>query len=252
MKSSSKENWKSYGQNDPYFGVLSDEKFRKGNLQEDSLMEFFQSGEEFIEATESRLASVFGESLEEKRILDFGCGVGRLTIPFARKTNKQVIGLDVSEGMINEAEVNRSRLALEKLSFVHFHGSQMPAFEKFDFINSYIVFQHIEPKIGYSLLEQLCEKVKLGGIVQFQLTYGHSLPTLKYWNFFMRTNSSLYNFFYTFLKRRRLKAEPVMQMNHYRPEKLIKLFSEYTNRIHLEPTNHGGHLGAIYFFKIDK
>jgi len=41
--------WQEWGENDPYFGVYTNEKFRLENLTADSKNEFFASGEKYIQ-----------------------------------------------------------------------------------------------------------------------------------------------------------------------------------------------------------
>ncbi len=231
--------------------MLSDEKYKSQNITEQDLQEFFSSGKLFVMDTEKRIKQCFDQSLSECSILDFGCGVGRLVIPFAKHSNQKVVGLDVSTDIIEKANVHKSEMNIQNLELRVFDGITLPPLPPFDFINSYIVFQHIEPSLGYLLLSQLLDKLKSGGILQVQITYGHTLPKLKYWNFFLRGKIPLYNYLYSLIKSRKLGSEPVMQMNHYSPQKLFGLFSQYSKSVQVEFTNHGGHLGAYYLLKKD-
>lgn len=251
MEFSSLHNWKKLGKQDPYYGVLSDEKYKSQNITEQDLQEFFLSGNLFVEDTENRIRHYFDQSLSNCSILDFGCGVGRLVIPFAKLSNQKVVGLDVSADIIEKANVHKSEMDIQNLELRVFDGITLPPLPPFDFINSYIVFQHIETSLGYLLLSQLLAKLKNGGILQVQITYGHTLPKLKYWNFFLRGKIPLYNYLYSLIKSRKLDTEPVMQMNHYSPQKLFGLFSQYSKSVQVEFTNHGGHLGAYYLLKKD-
>ena len=252
MKLSSTEHWKSYGKTNPYFGVLSDDKYKTDNMTEDSLAEFFESGESFVKETEERLNLSFQESLANKSILDFGCGVGRLSLAFGKVPGSTVTGIDISQEMLAEAQRNGDSLGLTNVKFHQYNGYELLLTEKFDFINSYIVFQHIERPTGFRLLNELCQGMNMGAIAQLHLTYGHNLGKMKYLNFYLRTNSSLYNFLYSLLRLGKLKPELVMQMNQYQPEKVFEVVARYASKIHVEFTNHGGFFGAIYSFKRDK
>lgn len=251
MKLGSIKNWKRLGKLDPYYGVLSEEKFKTKNISEETLLEFFSSGESFVKETESRINKFFDRSLAECSIFDFGCGVGRLVIPFARLTTKEVFGADVSPDIIDKAIAHKKALNLQNLELLTYNGMVLPRLPQFDFINSYIVFQHIETPLGFSLLQQLFDTLKIGGMIQVQITYGHKLPTLAYWNFFFRGKFSVYNYIYSLLKNRTMDTEPIMQMNHYSPRKLFDLFSRYTTSVQVEFTDHGGHLGAYYLMRRD-
>jgi SAM-dependent methyltransferase len=249
MRSESGENWKNFGKNDPYFGVLSDEKFRLEKLSEETLAEFFQTGEAYVNQTRKRIQTIFGKDLSGCSILDFGCGVGRLSIPFARLTTKDVCGIDISEDIIKRAIAHQSALGLKNLVFKSYDGLHLNREAAYDFINSYIVFQHIEPSKGMVILKQLFQSLNPGGILHVQITYGHRLPLASYINFYLRTNFRPYNFVYSSLKHRRFSSEATMQMNHYDPKKLFDLFSKFSDRVHVEFTDHGGHLGAFYMVK---
>lgn len=246
MRSESGENWKLFGKNDPYFGVLSEEKFRMEKLSEETLAEFFQTGEAYVNQTRKRIQSIFGKDINGLSVLDFGCGVGRLSIPFAQLTTKVVCGIDISEDIINRATAHQTVLGLKNLVFKTYDGQHLDDGATYDFINSYIVFQHIEPKKGMALLKQLIQILNPGGILHVQITYGHRLPLASYINFYLRTNFRPYNFIYSSLKHRKFRSEATMQMNHYDPKKLFDLFSKFSDQVHVEFTDHGGHLGAFY------
>lgn len=249
MKTKTVDTWKHFGKEDPYYGVLSDQKYKSENISSEDLRGFFATGEEFVAETLQRINRLYGSDLSNSAILDFGCGVGRLAIPFSFVTNKKTVGIDVSPEILEKAKVHAMEMEAEHVEFLLSEGKTLPQTDKFDFINSYIVLQHIETKIGMSLIQKLLEKLEIGGIVQIQATYGNNWPKIKYYHYYLRANYSLYNFVYSSLKNRNLKAEPMMQMNPYDPKVLFKLFSKYSNSIHIELTDHTGFLGASYMFK---
>lgn len=139
--------WKEYGDFEPYYGVLTHDRFLRKNLTDEVLEEFWDTGRLFINQAWAEVQRIFGER-HPKSAIDFGCGVGRLTRAIA-EIAEAVTGVDVSPGMIEEG---RSR-ALSNMSF----ETQIPD-GPFDWINSYIVFQHIPPSRGYELLEQLLSR----------------------------------------------------------------------------------------------
>src|SRR5271157_22809 len=100
--------------------------------------EFFATGKEIVVALEMELKRLRGR----EAALEIGCGPGRLMRPLSRHFG-EIHGVDVSDRMI--------RMAGERLRNTpnaHAHrtsGSDLALFpdEKFDFVYSYAVFQHI-------------------------------------------------------------------------------------------------------------
>src|SRR5919199_4349534 len=95
--------WEKFVREDPYFGVLADEKFTREQLEQNR-DEFFASGEGAVMLMIERFERHFGP-LRRERALDHGCGVGRLSLALARRF-EQVVALDVSPSMLAEARPN--------------------------------------------------------------------------------------------------------------------------------------------------
>jgi len=94
--------WEAFAAREPYFAVLTAPRFLHANLTADSVREFFQSGETLVDWTlrtiELRLAPEFAPMTT----LEYGCGVGRLAIPFARRPGS-VTAVDRSPAMLERA-----------------------------------------------------------------------------------------------------------------------------------------------------
>src|ERR1043165_6842382 len=73
-----------FGRIDPYFGVLAQPQFHSTALDASSREEFFELGAAEIRDTLDTMRQLVGDDLRIERALDFGCGVGRLTIPLPR------------------------------------------------------------------------------------------------------------------------------------------------------------------------
>lgn len=245
----SKQDWKTYGDEDPFYGVLSDEKYKYKNLDDSGYAEFYRTGREYVVETGHRISATFGRDITKMDVLDFGCGVGRLALPFAQKTSGNVTGLDVAPGMIKIANEQKDIHQVNNLTYHTYSGREIPDLGKFDLVNSYIVIQHIEPLIGYSLINQLCQRTKVGGIIHLQMPFSHNIPKLQYLKFYLKVHSNLYNRVTNLMKTGKFRRSPVMQMNYYDPAKLSLIFDKYTDKVHTESTDHGGHLGSFYFFE---
>jgi tRNA/tmRNA/rRNA uracil-C5-methylase (TrmA/RlmC/RlmD family) len=97
--------WEEWGRRDPYFGVITNPKFRRSELNDHSKREFFESGQSHAHGVLTTIRRFIDPGFAPRTVLDFGCGVGRLLIPFA-KVADEVVGLDVSPSMLKEARRN--------------------------------------------------------------------------------------------------------------------------------------------------
>ena len=50
----------------------------------------------------------FMKKKSKKRILDVGCGFGRVSIPLVKETNNTLVGLDISVDMLKNARKNKN------------------------------------------------------------------------------------------------------------------------------------------------
>jgi 2-polyprenyl-3-methyl-5-hydroxy-6-metoxy-1,4-benzoquinol methylase len=159
---STDEVWKTYGRDDPYFGVLSYNEYNRENLSAAALEKFFASGEGAIAHLVSRIEQM-GIELRTGRALDFGCGVGRLTIPLAYRF-RETIGVDVSEGMLAECRKNLEQRQLESVTL----SQEIPDLQ-FDLIHSALVLQHINAARGAGIISDCWSRVSPGGLLAVQL-----------------------------------------------------------------------------------
>ena len=152
--------WERWGQFDPYYGVLAEDRFSAGNIDANRAA-FFASGEQLITQLVDRFERHFGP-LEFGRVLDHGCGVGRLSIPLASRF-REVVALDVSPAMLAEAEANTAQAGAGNVTYVLADDGLANAPGEYDFVNSYIVLQHVPVKRGIPIMLALLDKVRPGG-----------------------------------------------------------------------------------------
>src|SRR5579859_5974028 len=109
--------WRKIGETDPYFGVLDHPKYHLDNLTDDVRAEFFASGVYHVKHISQIIREHIAPQFQPARVLDFGCGVGRLVIPFSEWATV-VTGVDVSEAMLNEARHNCNSRNISNVTFV--------------------------------------------------------------------------------------------------------------------------------------
>jgi SAM-dependent methyltransferase len=102
-------------------------------------------------------------------MLEIGCGIGRMTAYFA-ELFRSVHGLDISPEMIAQAEKNLA--GYDNITLHTGNGCDLSGFEDgfFDFVFSYIVFQHIpDPAITVRYIEETGRVLRNGGHFYFQV-----------------------------------------------------------------------------------
>jgi SAM-dependent methyltransferase len=237
--------WEEWGRRDPYFGVITDPKFRSAGINENAKQEFFASGEAHVHGVLSIIRKHIDPGFMPRAVLDFGCGVGRLLIPFA-KVAQEVVGLDVSPSMLQEARRNCDEHGLQNVRLFRSDDDLSTPTDPFDLIHSCIVFQHIPVERGRALFEKLLQQLRVGGVGAIQLTYsktrfastyGLAPPELPRGG--------------TPNPRASTDADPLMQMNPYNLNEILFLMQRRgILQFHAEYTDHGGELGVFLFFQI--
>lgn len=152
--------WQKWGRDDPYFGVLADPRFVTAGIAA-RRDDFFATGETYVGHLLRRYEARFGP-LARGRALDHGCGVGRLTLPFAARFDA-VVAVDVSPAMLDEAAANASRGGHGNVDFAAADDALGAARGRFDFVNSHLVLQHVPVRRGMPIIEALVERVAPGG-----------------------------------------------------------------------------------------
>ncbi len=181
------------------------------------------------------------------RVLDFGCGVGRLTIPLASRS-ENVTGIDVSPSMLREAEKNCSERKAVNADFRPGLDS-LGSDQRFDFINSYIVLQHIPPDKGHAVITRLLEKLSPGGCGAIHMTYHDGSSLRGVITGFLRKKIQVFNYVFNLIKGDPMR-KPYMQMNAYNMNGVLwELQNIGCVDFHSLFTFHGGHGGQILLFR---
>lgn len=249
MSVNSDKAWKAYGKKDPYFGVLTHEKFKDANLTEEHKKEFFDTGRKYANRIFRLIHKHFDAEFNPKSILDFGCGTGRLTLGFAPNTPR-VVGIDVSENMLEEARVNAQILGQPHIEFALSDDTlSAVANEQFELVNSYIVLQHINLDRGMKIIKELIDRIKPGGYGVLQINYtcnkGRKLKVIDYFRYRIPLVHGLMN-----MMQGDPYSKPLMQMNCYNMNDVFTLMqqSDIPNS-HMAFEKHGNCWGVTMVFK---
>ena len=204
-----------------------------------------------------------------RRILDFGCGVGRVLVPFAESTD-EVVGVDISPSMLAEARRNCEARTLANVSLLPSDDTLSSVDGTFDLVHSCIVLQHIEVNRGRALFAELVRRVRPGGCGALHVTiawdahantFGQPPPvvplqpqgplssvrtTLRQWLVPVAPSAPP-----EASTQGKKESDPEMQMNYYSLSELVFILQRAgVVRFHTELTDHGGAIGAFLFFQI--
>ena len=219
--------WNTLGETQPYFAVLTADRFLTERMSDTDREAFFASGE----ADVAQIFDLIG--IQPKSALDFGCGVGRLTKALTKRVDR-VAGVDAAESML--------RIARENVPNATF-STAIPN-ERFDLIVSLIVFQHIPVKRGEALLDELLARLENGGVAALHFTFRRpgSFPRRV-----ARQIRGRVPLVHRIAQRvRGERRMPYMQMNEYDFDRILAIIRRHgCHEPRIIPTNHGGVEGAI-------
>lgn len=127
---------------------------------------FFAGGEEAVAIFEREL----GFTVRGDRLVDLGCGVGRLTRVLAKRA-REVVALDVSPEMLARAKEHNPHL--DNVRWVHGDGASLAGIEDgwADGVFSHVVFQHIpDAAITLGYVAEIGRVLAPGGWAAFQVS----------------------------------------------------------------------------------
>lgn len=235
---------------DPYYAVLNEDGFRRDRAADDARARFDRSGEEDVAETLAEIRELIDPHFRPSRALDFGCGVGRLTVPLARACD-HVIGVDISPRMLEEARRNCEASGVDNVALATSEAffAAAPAAPNLEFVHSYIVFQHIPPRAGLWLAESLVRRLVPGGVGALHFTYDRRASGARRIIHRLRRAVPGVNLLANLVQHRPLR-EPLIPMYRYPLGALFALLGDCgCQRVHARLTDHGGHLGVMLLFR---
>mmetsp|Transcript_102435 Transcript_102435/g.293880 ORF Transcript_102435/g.293880 Transcript_102435/m.293880 type:complete len:483 (-) Transcript_102435:55-1503(-) len=162
--------WNLMGKTDAWWSVLTD--FPRGaDIPEDDKRKFYESGKVHIAYVWQTLG---GRPFDRSQsVLDFGCGVGRLAFAFADVFGS-VACVDQSFYHLRLAEAEwkiRGGQQPAKINFTSSGPDLLSAVngQRFDFVHSVVVLQHMVSPLQTVYLAQFCDVLKHGGRAWIQI-----------------------------------------------------------------------------------
>ena len=159
--------WSIFGRDTPWWSVHT--HFRKGkSLTSSEKLAFYSSGEEHVGTALAQLEARHGVIGPQSSVLDFGCGLGRLALAFARRPFARVVCVDQSIHHLRRARLEIEGLnatAATRIAYAVSTPDLLGALrgERFDVVHSVIAMQHMVAPLQAVYLEQLCDALRPGG-----------------------------------------------------------------------------------------
>jgi SAM-dependent methyltransferase len=160
-----RRDWTTLGAADPLWAVHVAPDKRGGQWD---VEEFLALGRQDV-ATAREWLRALGLPVTWRRVLDFGCGAGRLSQALAEHA-EEVVGVDVSEPMLATAgKLDRSG---GKCRFVHNDVPDLSRFAagEFDLVYSELVLQHLPLDAIEAYLAEFMRVLHPGGVAVLQCT----------------------------------------------------------------------------------
>jgi SAM-dependent methyltransferase len=244
MSRDTDRDWERIANENPYWGVLSTEEFRGADLAPDVRKQFLHTGEQPIADLITFIHQHVAPGFRIDRALEFGCGVGRLLIPLARIA-REVVGVDVAPRMLELARKNVSQAGLRNASFVVGDDTLSGVAGEFDFVLSYIVFQHIPPERGMAIMRRLLDLLKLRGVFSLHLTFAKERRFLAHEGGAAKYYRRAGHFLIDLDRSEAELPEGTVSMFDYDLNEVVLTLGSFAREsLLLLPTNHDGHIGV--------
>ena len=162
-----KKVWSHLGETKPHFSVLTHADFLPENLAE-NLDAFWSSGEGEA-ANLAKMLNRYGfRDLADKVCVEYGCGVGRVSIGLAQRFS-QIHCYDISPGHLSLATQRAQDVGATDLQTHLCTENPLDPLEKCDFFFSRIVFQHNPPPVIFQLFKNALQSLNREGVAIIQV-----------------------------------------------------------------------------------
>lgn len=160
--------WTRLGDEEPHWSVISAERFKQDQLAAHQA-EFNASGAGDLALFMAFLARNSVDPAGFQRVLEYGCGIGRVTRFFAERF-PQVLACDISPSHLKQAELYLQDCGLSNVEWQRIRGiDDISGAADIDVVFSVIVLQHNPPPTIVAILDRLLARLRPGGVAYFQV-----------------------------------------------------------------------------------
>jgi trans-aconitate methyltransferase len=155
--------------------------------------------------------------------------------------------------MLDEAQLNCQRRGVHNASFARSDDQLSQVRGPFNFVHSYIVFQHIPRLRGEVIFKRMLDLLEDGGVGAVHFTYGRQSSLLRRIALWSRTKVPFVNGVRNLLHRQPFNY-PMMQLNEYELSRIFRLLQQHgCGQAYIQYSSHGvvdtNALGAMIFFQ---
>lgn len=160
--------WRKFGETEPHWSVVTGNEFKPENIAH-NLEAFYDLGMEDVGHVIAALKRNGIWKGDSSSALDFGCGVGRLSLALAPHV-RHVTGIDISAAHLVHARKRAEQTCVSNVAFEPIDTiGGIDALPQFDLIVSLIVLQHNPPPVMVVLLNKLMSRLTVGGVAVIQM-----------------------------------------------------------------------------------
>jgi 2-polyprenyl-3-methyl-5-hydroxy-6-metoxy-1,4-benzoquinol methylase len=159
--------WKKVGAEAPHWSVLTHSRFMATNVSRNQ-RDFYETGFRELDLVVSLLKRVRRSPRDFKRMIEFGCGVGRCTIP-SGKAFANVTAVDISPTHIELAKEYATAEGLTNIEFLQATPENIMPALNYDLWFSRFVLQHNPPPVTLAILSRAFKYLNSDGIAIIQV-----------------------------------------------------------------------------------
>lgn len=149
-------------------GLLPEKRWERQEVEGEALENVLARGRRQAEGLARRIEAYTGRSLDGARLLDYGCGTGRVAVALAERCER-LYGLDIMPGALRMAQETAAALGVHNAEWLD--ASSLPALAgRYDAVISTWVFQHIPTRQGERILRTILEGLAPGGVGAIHFT----------------------------------------------------------------------------------
>ncbi len=159
--------WEVLGAADPLWAVYVKDGVRGGGWD---VSEFLATGErEIADSWEQHRRVTGAEPPSDAVVLDFGCGVGRLSSAIAART-RRVVGIDISEPMLRTSRTVIPDDVRDRVSVVLSSSPALPLDDaSVDLVYTSLVLQHMPAELAVGYIREFMRVLRPGGTAMVQV-----------------------------------------------------------------------------------